>query len=406
MQEDEENYPLLTPDFGVVEKSPARILIVDDMASNREVLHDLIVTLGYQPVLAGNGEEALAVLEQQPVDLLLLDILMPKMDGYETLNRLKHHSEWRYIPVIVISAVDEVDSVVRCLKLGADDYLGKPFNSVLLKARIDASLEKKSLRDQEEQHRRQIETYSLQLEGLVYEKTHQLAEAYEQLKRLDHAKGEFLRILAHELRTPLNGVIGAADMLIQRCPGEEEVAQIFQSSLNRFVEFVNQAQLLTRLEVSEDIAPGKSRMWYALQNALKFSGELAEQRKVSFTLSGERQDSLVNGEEGLLTQAFVALLKTAVKFSKPGQCVEYTCQGGELSGNVEIRAHGWSIPDKFLDNFFDLFSVTDSIVPGGDIGLGPPLAARILELYGGQVTVDNLKPPGIIFRVSLQTTGT
>ncbi|MGR3310719.1 MAG: response regulator [Candidatus Brocadiales bacterium] len=129
--------------------NPARILIVDDNEANRTVLNDLVIALGHISVLAENGLSALGQMEKQPADLVLLDILMPEMDGYEVLNRIKGDNDLRYIPVIMISAVDEIESVVQCIEKGADDYLTKPFNPTLLKARIGACLEKKRLQDVE-----------------------------------------------------------------------------------------------------------------------------------------------------------------------------------------------------------------------------------------------------------------
>src|SRR5690606_18548693 len=102
--------------------------------------------------MAGDGREALALLRSQPFDLVLLDITMPEMDGYEVLLQLRSDEALRHIPVVMVSAIEEVDSVVRCLELGAEDYLGKPFNPLVLKARVDASLARKLLRDREQAH--------------------------------------------------------------------------------------------------------------------------------------------------------------------------------------------------------------------------------------------------------------
>jgi DNA-binding response OmpR family regulator len=104
---------------------------------------------GYDVCIAANGNAALALLSTQAVDLILLDVMMPDMDGYEMLVRLKTDNTLRDIPVIMISALDEIESVVRCIEQGAEDYLPKPFDPVLLRARIGACLEKKRLRDQE-----------------------------------------------------------------------------------------------------------------------------------------------------------------------------------------------------------------------------------------------------------------
>jgi DNA-binding response OmpR family regulator len=126
-----------------------RILVVDDNEGNRDMLFRRLTHEGYEVSEAENGQNALALLKRQPVDLILLDVMMPEMDGYEVLIRLKAHGTWRDIPVIMISALDEIESVVRCIERGAEDYLSKPFDPVLLRARIGACLEKKRLRDQE-----------------------------------------------------------------------------------------------------------------------------------------------------------------------------------------------------------------------------------------------------------------
>ncbi len=120
----------------------ANILIVDDNEMNRNVLKEMIVTLGHNPVMAKNGFIAMVNIKKQPPDLVLLDILMPKMDGYEVLDRLKNNIRLSNIPVIMISAVDDIKSIVQCIEKGADDYLPKPFNPILLKARINACLDR------------------------------------------------------------------------------------------------------------------------------------------------------------------------------------------------------------------------------------------------------------------------
>jgi len=132
------------------------ILVVDDNPMNRETLARYLERLGHTVTMAENGQEAFVMLERCSFDLVLLDIMMPVLNGYELLQRLKGDTGWRDIPVIMISALDEIDSVVRCIELGAEDYLPKPFDAVLLRARITASLEKKRLRDQEVEYLKNV----------------------------------------------------------------------------------------------------------------------------------------------------------------------------------------------------------------------------------------------------------
>jgi adenylate cyclase len=126
-----------------------RVLVVDDHPDNRDLLARRLRRDGYEVETAENGRQALQRIMIEPVDVMLLDIMMPEMDGYQVLAQLQGDPELRHVPVIVTSAVDEIDSVARCIEMGAEDYLFKPVNAVLLRARVGASLEKKRLRDQE-----------------------------------------------------------------------------------------------------------------------------------------------------------------------------------------------------------------------------------------------------------------
>ncbi|MCF8468356.1 MAG: response regulator [Sneathiella sp.] len=135
----------------------ARILVVDDNEDNRFTLVRRLKRSGYVQIeTAVDGRDALAKLGSAPFDLVLLDIMMPGMDGYEVLEYLKKDMSLRHVPVIMISAADQLESVVKCIELGAEDFLPKPFNATLLRARVSASLEKKGLRDQEQAYRAQI----------------------------------------------------------------------------------------------------------------------------------------------------------------------------------------------------------------------------------------------------------
>jgi CheY-like chemotaxis protein/tRNA A-37 threonylcarbamoyl transferase component Bud32 len=134
----------------------ARILIVDDGAENRDVLRRRLEREGHAVETAENGRRALELVAQRAYDLVLLDVLMPELDGYAVLDALKGSPATRDIPVIMISALDELEGIVRCIERGAEDYLHKPFDPVLLRARINASLEKKRLRDQEVEYLREV----------------------------------------------------------------------------------------------------------------------------------------------------------------------------------------------------------------------------------------------------------
>ena len=141
----------------VIESEPGYILAVDDLKENRELVARNLSRNGHFVITAASGEEALVALEQSDVDVVLLDLMMPGMDGREVLRRMKEHPDWRATPVIVISGQQDMDGIIECIEAGADDYLFKPFNQVLLQARIKAGIERKRWHDREEQYRQQLE---------------------------------------------------------------------------------------------------------------------------------------------------------------------------------------------------------------------------------------------------------
>jgi len=155
----------------------SKILVVDDNEMNRDLLSRRLKRQGHEVLIANDGFAALEILNSHRVDLVLLDIMMPNLDGYQVLEKMKADKYLTDLPVIMITGVDELDSAVKCIEMGADDYLTKPFNAVLLGARINASLEKHQLRKQEQKQRQQIEDLNLFLTARVRQQVAEIASA-------------------------------------------------------------------------------------------------------------------------------------------------------------------------------------------------------------------------------------
>ncbi len=148
-------------------EAPGHILLVDDDETNRDLLSRRLKHEGHTFEMAKNGKDALDLVRRSSFDVILLDIMMPVMDGYQTLQLLQADEELRHIPVIMLSALDQINSVARCIEMGADDFLSKPFDPVLLRARIGSSLEKKRLRDRELEYLEQLRIEREQSERLL-----------------------------------------------------------------------------------------------------------------------------------------------------------------------------------------------------------------------------------------------
>ena len=169
-----------------LEPSKYKILIVDDNATNRDLLFRQVTTQGYQAAVAANGIQAVEMIKTGIYDLILLDIIMPDIDGYQILKWIRA-GDWRHIPTIMISALDEIDSVVKCIEMGAADYLAKPFNPTLLKARLGACLEQKRLRDKELVYLEQLAVANEEIQtlnGCLQEENMRLSTELEVTQRL------------------------------------------------------------------------------------------------------------------------------------------------------------------------------------------------------------------------------
>ena len=135
----------------------AQILVVDDLEVNRDMLSRRLRQLGYFALTAASGREAIKILHESPCDLVMLDLMMPEMDGYQVLQAIKYDNRLKHLPVIMVSANDEIENVIKCIECGAEDYLPKPFNPILLRARVEASLQKKKIYDREAQYQNELE---------------------------------------------------------------------------------------------------------------------------------------------------------------------------------------------------------------------------------------------------------
>jgi adenylate cyclase len=220
-----------------VEKEPAAgrglVLVVDDDEVNRDVLARRLGRLGYSVLEAGDGRRALELMESEPVDVLLLDLHMPELDGYQVLEARHENPRLRDIPTIILSASGDLESVVRCIEMGAEDYLPKPFDPVLLRARVGASLEKKRLRDQEHELLATVQRQAGALAEWNETLEARVAEQVEELDRLTRLR----RFLSPQL----------ADLIVTK--GDEEVLGTHRRDIA--VLFVDLAGFTAFAELSE-----------------------------------------------------------------------------------------------------------------------------------------------------------
>ena len=373
---------------------PANILIVDDNERNRNLLNKIILALKYNPSLADNGVSALSQLEKQSIDLVLLDILMPKMDGYEVLERIKSSKDLRHIPVIMISAIDELESVVRCIEEGADDYLTKPFNPTLLKARINACLEKKRLRDQEKQLYRELE------------------EKHEALQAAEQTRDAMVNMIVHDLRNPLQSVLGFAELLSITVGKRPIDGKKLSHHLQFICNSANEMSFLIKsiLDASK-MEAGKMPVSLISINAVQLIDDICKQfdlqaksKGVLLSFEAGSDKIMVRADRELLSRVLQNLLVNALKYTAGPKNVVLSVKRDGHNALFCVANDGPGIPKRYREKIFEKYF---QIEIGDDrkrygVGLGLAFCKMATEAMGGKIWVESEKEKDVSFKVALK----
>ena len=375
----------------------ADIMIVDDNPSNLILLETMLAQQGHEIHSFPLGRLALAAALRNPPDLILLDVNMPEMNGYEVCERLKSTPALADIPVIFLSALNDVQDKVRAFYVGAADYISKPFQFEEVQARVATHVQLYGLQ-------RALRKQNEALEEAVAARTQELSRANERLAILDRSKDEFLRVISHELRTPLNGVLGVAELILdEQCASGEnqQLREMFHLSRRRLLAILDDALLLTQIDVqSEHFCVVPVPLHALLIRAIDKVREFAAAHGVGIEAPPGSRD-VVMADDCLLERALRALLETAIKFSAEGESIRVLREGWDKAAKMVVETRGKTVPNALLPKFFDTFTIGEAATCAGDIGLGPAVAARILRLFGASAGVENLSPCGLRLTVTL-----
>ncbi len=371
--------------------SGSNILVVDDIPENLKLMTSILKQSGYKVRSVASGAMALETAKLMPPDLILLDINMPEMDGYEVCSRLKTDAELAPIPVIFLSALSECPDKVQGFQVGGIDYITKPFQAEEVLARIEGQLELSRLR-------KELQKQNEILEEKVHLRTRELAEAKDRLAILDKTKGDFLSLISHELRTPLNGIFGIAELIFDSCQltaDEKDLLRHYEFSRQRIISILDDALLLTQIGMqSEQFANMPVSLAHALRLAIRKAGDPTKMPRASFGTVPEFP-APIYGDPEMVEKALAGFLEAADKFSVPGSVLELSGLTSESEVVLGIKATGYRIPEASISKIFDVLAIAESITPGGDLGLKLPLSERIVKLMGGAVEIKNTEPPGV-----------
>jgi two-component system sensor histidine kinase/response regulator len=368
----------------------ATILIVDDEAENLNVLEAMLCRYGWNVRAFPDGGLALQASLEEPPDLVLLDVRMPVMDGYEFCRRFKANERLHRIPIIFLSAFSEASDKVKAFAAGGGDYVTKPFAEVEVAARIGIHL--------------QLSRNQARLEETVRKRVAELTEAHRRLRVWDDAKTEWLNLLSHEMRTPLTGVFGITELLFMKRGDEHplhELRQVYEASRNRIEKLVRDATTLAQLNVStsEGVEVKSIPISAILGQALRLSSEQASPLPVDI-ISRAAPGVEVWGNQELFVRAMLDFLQTAGRCHDSEKPFRLEISLADEKVTLSILTCGRPLPDHALETFFEVGGQRMLLTGGGDFGLGAALAHRIFKVFGGRLSVRNAEG-GLILELDL-----
>ncbi len=362
------------------------VMVIDDEPQNVDVLDDMLAEQGWGVRAFLDGGQALASAREEPPDLILLDIRMPGLDGYEVCRRLKRDDRLRAIPVIFLSAFSSSEDKVKAFEVGGVDYVVKPFavSEVVARSRTQIRLRR----------------YQATLERLVRQRVAELAEAHRRLRIWDDAKNDWINMLSHEIRTPLTGIFGITELLfMELAPASKfkPLAAVYETSRQRIEKLIDDATTLAQVDVgSERFQLHTLPLNPFLEGALATIQEDESAAVGGVSLAGTATVRLA-AEPALLERACVDLLRTAVCCVPEGSRfrLETYCLGDQAC--VVIAIPGQTLSEEVIETFFEVGGQRALFKGAGDFGLGSALARRIFRLLRGDLVVCNSPAGG--FRI-------
>ena len=376
-----------------------KILIIDDIPDNIKVLQAILSSENYDISYALNGKDALILCISHSYDLILLDIMMPEMDGYEVCKCLKAKDKTRDIPVIFLTAKVDKESIVKGFEVGAQDYVTKPFNSRELMARVRTQLDLKIKNES-------LKFMNLQLEERVAARTMELQEmnkslheANSRLETLEDAKNDFLSLMSNELREPLNGIVGFADMLefsVKNKTHLKYIRYIKQASEN-LIEVSDMALLLSALRCDRYHMTSESYSIKGLvEHAISSARERATERRISVDMN-IAQDIQIKGDVRLLEMSLVKMLENAIEFAPVRSVVKIKTDMEGRKVKLSFCDDGPAFTSSEVDYVFRFFNADkgEAITDFERYSPGLVVVKLVMALHNATVDIKNLTDGGV-----------
>lgn len=370
-----------------------RVLVVDDIAANVRLLSGILKVAGYEVVTASGGEEGLRQVEATSPDVVLLDVMMPDMDGFEVCRRIKANPATSWLPVVFVTALQETADRIAAIEAGADDFLTKPVDEVEVEARVKSLVRVKRQRDD-------------------------LELAYKELRRAEAMRDGLAAMMVHDLRTPLTAILGSLETMRVAEPSEfqSELIDICSRSSNRLLSIVNDLLDVSKMESGQmKLMRAPIKIADLIDDSLDQIAPREGEKRITryereIELKVELSDDLpvLHADYDLLSRIIINLVGNAIKFEPRGGAVTITVERDqntpEPSGVLfKVRDNGPGVPPEDHERIFDKFGQVESSLQGRRLstGLGLTFCKLAVEAHGGQIWLDSTLGQGSNFYFSI-----
>lgn len=349
------------------------ILIVDDEPNNFDVIEALLDNEDYDLNYASSGYKALERLEIFHPDVILLDVMMPELNGIDVCKKIKSNPQWKAIPIIMVTALTSKEDMAQCLDAGASDFLSKPVNGLELRARIKSMV--------------------------------RIKQQYDNLETLLQMREDMVHMIVHDLRNPLTTILLSAELLndpsLPESRKPEKIERIARGG-HRLQSLIDSLLLMAKIESGKMVLKYTSTDLNQMCSALiEDFDAIAAQKKLKLVLNLPDKQ-LVNIDVPVFRRILDNLLSNAIKFSPANSQIIVSVTYPETGGiNISVADQGVGISENTKSVIFEKYEIGTPVQNASQIGLGLAFCKLAIEAHGGNITVTNNEPNGSIFTITI-----